>query len=171
MNDYNSLCLGLKGTRLTSAQDICERARAKLELSVVFVETSDAGDTASAGAPWPVRFEILDKLAIRACFDRGEPAGIGSGQHGASDWLFLPVQRNGQTVAVTGVAGPYCRRRIDPAGPAMRSLRTAFEHYLCGLEPVGKRDSPMPRSGDVTVVSPHPAEAAWVGRSMSVFFI
>lgn len=63
-SDTDSQGLGLKGRRLTSAQEICEQAAAKLKLNIVFVEPTDRRVQASAGAPWPVHFDILEKMAI-----------------------------------------------------------------------------------------------------------
>ena len=122
--------LALPGAGCISAQQICRQAAAKLELNVVYLEPSEQGMEPVAGVPWPAHLEILDTMAIDACLRTGEPAGIGSGQHGASDWLFIPLRRNGRTVAVAGVAGPYCRRRLDPDESGVRSLRRNFERFL-----------------------------------------
>lgn len=128
--------LGLGGRRLTSVQQICEEAASRLELSVVYAEPTESGVQPVAGSPWPVRFDILDTIAAGACLRSGEPAGIGSGQHAASDWLFIPLRRNGQVIAVAGVAGPFCRRRLDPDEPGIQSLRRNFERYLAEHPPV-----------------------------------
>ncbi|NJC06834.1 hypothetical protein GGQ97_002627 [Sphingomonas kaistensis] len=122
--------LGLAGRRLVSVQQICRQAAAKLDVHVVYLERTGDGMKPVAGVPWPVHLEIIDTMAIDACMKTGEPAGIGSSQHGASDWLFVPLRRNGSTVAVAGVAGPYCRRRLEPEESGIRSLRRNFERFL-----------------------------------------
>lgn len=122
--------LGLRGHRLVSAEQICRQAAARLKLDVIYLERVDATLHPIAGVPWPAHLEILDTMAAEACLDSGEPAGIGSGQHGGSDWLFIPLQRSGQTVATVGVAGPHCRRRFDSDDAGILSLRRNFERYL-----------------------------------------
>lgn len=136
--------LGLAGRPLISPQQICQQAAARLKLNVVYLEQGEKGAVPVAGVPWPAHLEVIDIMAIDACLESGEPAGIGSGQHGASDWLFLPLHKDGRTVAVAGVAGPFCRRRLDPDESGMRSLRRNFERYLAERPPGSATDaSPM----------------------------
>lgn len=140
--------LGLRGRRLVSAEQICRQAAARLKLDVIYLERGNGTPRPVAGVPWPAHLEILDTIAAEACLDSGEPAGIGSGQYGASDWLFIPLRKNGQTVAAVAVAGPHCRRRFDSDDPGILSLRRNFERYLA-------EQSMAPDQG-APAVPPHP---------------
>nr|WP_314444016.1 hypothetical protein [uncultured Sphingomonas sp.] len=134
--------LGLRSRRLVSAEQICRQAATRLKLDVVYVERTEGTIRPFAGVPWPVHFEFLDTMAVEACLDSGEPAGIGSGQHGASDWLFIPLRKNSRTVAAVGVAGPHCRRRFETEDPGIVSLRQNFERYLVEKEAMPKAMPP-----------------------------
>ena len=120
----------LKSIRGSTPQQICERAAAVGNLHVVLVEESGPTLRTVAGAPWMARFDILDELAIRDCLKTGEPTGMGAGHHGASDWTFVPVQRQGSTVAVVGLAGLHCRRRLQTDEPLTLAIQQAFTRCL-----------------------------------------
>ncbi|WP_338503069.1 hypothetical protein V6R86_06680 [Sphingomonas kaistensis] len=154
--------LGLAGRPLISPQQICQQAAARLGLNVVYIEQGEKGAVPVAGVPWPAHLEVIDIMAIDACLESGEPAGIGSGQHGASDWLFLPLRKDGRTLAVAGVAGPFCRRRLDPGESGMLSLRRNFERYLAERPPGSVTDaSPMPlQAGPSPLPSSQPSVAS-----------
>ena len=157
--------LGLTGRPLISPQHICQQAAARLKLNVVYLEQGEKGAVPVAGVPWPAHLEVIDVMAIDACLESGEPAGIGSGQHGASDWLVLPVRKDGQSVAVAGVAGPFCRRRLHPDESGMRSLRRNFERYLAERPPGSVTDaSPMPLQAGP---SPLPASQPFVASGQN----
>lgn len=140
--------LGLRGHRLVSAEQICRQAAARLKLDVIYLERVNGTVRPVAGVPWPAHLEILDTMAAEACLDSGEPAGIGSGQHGASDWLYIPLHKDGQTVAAVGVAGPHCRRRFDSDDSGILSLQRNFERYLAerSTEPEQEVAAPRPLS-------------------------
>lgn len=120
----------IDGTKADSMQEVCEQVASADRLHVIVVEQTGPRLRTVAGAPWLTQFGILDEIAIRACMQSGEPTGLGAKSHGASDWLFVPIKSRGKVVAVAGVAGAYCRRRLLPEEPLMRSVRTAFETFV-----------------------------------------
>lgn len=153
--------LGLSGRPLLSAEQICRRAATRLKLDVLYLERSQGTVHPVAGVPWPAHLEILDIMAAEACLDSEEPSGIGSGQHGASDWLFIPLKKDGRTVAALGVAGPHCRRRFESDDAGIKSLRTNFERLLAerdaapDLATSGALSTGAPKAGPL-----HPARGS-----------
>jgi K+-sensing histidine kinase KdpD len=108
-------------------QSVCEAAAEQLKGVVVVVERSNGDVRAVAGSARDIKFGPLDKLAICGVFDDGEPAGLGSGRFGMSDWLFAPVKVGNEVLGVAGIAGRYCRRRFEPNNePVLDGLTRAL---------------------------------------------
>ena len=100
------------GSERPTIQSVCDAAAAELGAAVVVVKPGTSEYHAVAGAPWQVSFGPLDKIAISAAFENGRPAGKGSGRHGMTDWLFVPIAEENSAIALVGIAGQYCRRRF-----------------------------------------------------------
>jgi K+-sensing histidine kinase KdpD len=111
-----------------SAQGVCRRLAATLEVNAIIVERIRDEIIVVAGAPWRTEVEPLDKIALDWSFTTGLPPKSGNGNPFASDWLFLPVLIGGRVVAVLGVMARHGRRRfIADEQPSIRSAVAALE--------------------------------------------
>jgi two-component system sensor histidine kinase KdpD len=141
-------------TGVTSAEELgrvlCAEAARLLDAHAVLLLPVDGVLDVAAAYPPENRLEVLDMAAARWAFDRGQPAGRGSGTLTASEWLFTPLAAGGAPLAVLGLARgdaaapvrsdrlPLLGSLVDQAGLALERIR--LEHDMAGVRQLEERD-------------------------------
>lgn len=136
------LLLPRAGARRPSLQSIAEAAAEQMSAVIMVLERAEEGLRPIACAPWGSDLGPLDALAAGEVFRDGAPAGKGAGRHGMSDWLFVPISRGTDVIAVAAVAGRNNRRSFDP--DADRNIVALVDAFQKVLQP-RRNSAPPPR--------------------------
>jgi len=85
---------------------LCRESARLIEAHTVLLMPGEAGGTLEicAAHPSDITLQPFDHVVAQWSLDHSRPAGRGSDTLASAEWLFLPVEAGGRTLAVFGVA-------------------------------------------------------------------
>ena len=117
---------------------VCEEMSRQLDVAVAVFGRRDGAIVRVAACPDDLpELDVIDRAAADWAFERGEPAGAGTGTLTASDWRFEPLVTTLGTLAIVGLVRPDGATPVDPARAVLRSTllgQAALAHERLRLE-------------------------------------
>ena len=96
--------LGALSDETETAQAICAEVARVLDVETVLLVRDATVNRLAAACPPASRLSAIENAAVDWVFDRGEPAGRGTGTLTASEWQFRPLATSLGVLAVLGIA-------------------------------------------------------------------